>query len=333
MTDAHTQHTPVTHLESNSEITAIPVRNVLDPRRLLALTAAEDDSRAGRLGHERRRLEIRLAHVLLETGRCGLLGRVGGRAELEDLALDKVGNDGGQELDDLAAAEAGKRHRCAAEEEVAGEDAELVAESGRRRLLATAQVSAVNHVVVEKGRDVDHLGDARQPPLSREDGRRQRRVGARRSCRQQRRRGRRRDGRWWRGRLAGGGYPEGRCEGGRAERLGSHTLRIPVVEHPTLASECVIDSARPAANLLLSLSGCCCPSVAAESVRRLTHKQHKQGTKVLALGVEVVLGHGVECRVARAKHVEQAALERADLALDGREGVESVVGRRLGLAW
>ena len=163
-----------THLECNAEVAAVGVGDLLPYLALLG--PAEHDGGARALGHEAGRFEVRLLQVdvpALLADACGdeglalarAAGVGAGLAELEDLALDEVGDDARDELDDLVVAEARERGGRAAEEEVAAEDGELVAEGGGAGGDAAAEVGAVDDVVVEEGRDVDHLDDLGEAEL------------------------------------------------------------------------------------------------------------------------------------------------------------------------
>jgi hypothetical protein len=89
-------------------------------------------------------------------------------AELQDLALDKVGDDARDELDDLRLAKARERRGCAPEQKVTAKDRVLVAERGGRGRRTAAPVCVVDNIVVQQGRDMDHLHDLGEARLRRE---------------------------------------------------------------------------------------------------------------------------------------------------------------------
>ena len=142
------------------------------------------------------------------------------RLQLENLAFDQVRDDARNELDDLALAQSRERGTRPPEKEVAGQHGQFVPERGRCRRSPSPQRRLVDHVVVEKRRDMDHLDYLRKAYLRREQG-------ERRGDSRDGRHGWERRGRWrlvWRV-----WWPE---REGRLERRGVvRHARIPVVEH------------------------------------------------------------------------------------------------------
>ena len=241
-TDTETRST---YLEGDAEVPAISIRDLFPNLTLPSTT--EDNGRARALRHEARRLQVRLlqvdipaisAHVRRADERRALLRHL---VHLQDLPLDEVSDDAGDELDDLALPKARERRARAPEQEVPAEDGVLVPKRrGRGRRPAT-QVGAVDHVVVQQRRDVYHLDDLREPRLRRErrDVVRERQGGLRRGRPPRRGKGRRGPGR------TRGHEGEDRGEGGGVV----WHARVPVVQH-VRARERAVELLRASARAL-----------------------------------------------------------------------------------
>jgi hypothetical protein len=84
---------------------------------------------------------------------------------LQNFPLDKVIDDTGDELDDFTLSKARERGTRAPEQEVPSKDGVLVPKGSRRGRCPATQVGAINHVVMQQRRDMDHLDDLREPRL------------------------------------------------------------------------------------------------------------------------------------------------------------------------
>jgi hypothetical protein len=213
-----------TYLEGDTKVATVSIRDLFPN---LALPSTAQDNRCARtFRHETRSLQVRLFQVdipavathIRRTDECGTLLR--NLVHLQNFPLDKVVNDASNELDDFALAEAGEGRTGAPEEKVSTEDGILVAEGGRRGRYPSTQVGAVDHVVMQQRRDMDHLDDLGEPRLRGQSGGV---VGDRRAFRG-------RLSRWWCRvvfRWSRGDEGEDRGKGGGMVRH----VGVPVVQH------------------------------------------------------------------------------------------------------
>ena len=160
-----TQHAPaadkvqnvVLELKRQTEVSAVVVRMA---GRLRVVPAEEHDG-LGAVGDERRGFEVRLLKVVIEGHEP-----LGFGGHLHNLSRHQVLEDPRQQLDDLRVAQRRKRDGRAREQEIAREDRQLVPNLQVQRPQTASRRGAVQHVVVQKTRDVDELGDLSQPLLS-----------------------------------------------------------------------------------------------------------------------------------------------------------------------
>ena len=110
---------------------------------------------------ETRGLVVALLQVTLERDVA-----VEQRPSLRDLAVGKIGDDLGDELDHLEVIEVGEVPRALREEEVTGEDRDAGSVQRVNRLRPSSRVAIVEDVVVYERRRVNHLGDLRETPLA-----------------------------------------------------------------------------------------------------------------------------------------------------------------------
>jgi len=157
------------YLEGDADITTISIRDLFPD--LTLPSTAQDNSRARTLRHETRRFQVCLlqvdiptisTHVRRTDKRTTLLRNL---VHLENLSLDKVVDNTGDELDDFTLSKTRKRRTRPAEQKVTPEDGVLVPKGNRRGQCSTTQVGAINDVVVQQRRDMYHLDDLREPRL------------------------------------------------------------------------------------------------------------------------------------------------------------------------
>ena len=157
------------YLEGDANITTISIRDLF-PKLALPRTT-QDNSPARTFRHEARRFQVRLLQVdipaistdIRRAGERGTLLR--DLVHLQNFPLDEVIDDARDELDDLALSKASERRARTSEQKVAPEDGVLVPKGSGRGCGPATQVRAVNHVVMQQRRHMDHLDDLREPHL------------------------------------------------------------------------------------------------------------------------------------------------------------------------
>jgi len=166
-TDACEKEKEKTHLERDTEISTVRVRDVLDP---FILAPTQDHSTPRTLGHQTSRLEVGLLHVPIESILVGFSFRVGRGLQLSDLSLDEVGDSRCHQFDDFVGSQTSESSATSSEEEVTGEDGEFVSEEGRGGRDPSSERGGVDYVVVKEGSDVNHFADFGQTTLGWEEG-------------------------------------------------------------------------------------------------------------------------------------------------------------------